>query len=151
MGLTTLKKSKPRLARCPDFDKPNCIIYNYGNVGPLLVVLPEHEVHIELVLELARDCAMLGSDDKQSLADRGEVVDMLAAHPQQPSPHMFPGQQQQQGAPNMNHGPQGSYFILFSTPILYVEQPHWYDRLLDVLLGEDETQRDSLTSVYPCC
>lgn len=65
---------------------------------------------------------------------------MLAAHPQQPSPHMFQGQQQQRGAPNLNHGPQESYFILFSTPIQCVKESHWYDQLLDVLLGEDETQ-----------
>lgn len=28
----------------------------------------------------------------------------------------------------------------FSRPPQYIEQSHWYDRLLDVLLGEDETQ-----------
>ncbi|KAJ5101268.1 hypothetical protein NUU61_003490 [Penicillium alfredii] len=34
----------------------------------------------------------------------------------------------------------------------YIEQPHWYDRLLDVLLGEDETQpRNRMAMVCGSC
>ncbi|RAK89421.1 hypothetical protein BO79DRAFT_254161 [Aspergillus costaricaensis CBS 115574] len=43
---------------CPDFHKPNRIVYDYVDVGPLLVALPEREVYIELVFKLAWDCAM---------------------------------------------------------------------------------------------
>ncbi|RAK96024.1 uncharacterized protein BO80DRAFT_429405 [Aspergillus ibericus CBS 121593] len=57
---------------------------------------------------------------------------------QQPSPHMFPGQQ---GAPN-NMGVEEPGFApnAFPSAPQYVEHSQWYDRLLDVLLGEDETQ-----------
>ncbi|KXG48520.1 uncharacterized protein PGRI_023900 [Penicillium griseofulvum] len=34
----------------------------------------------------------------------------------------------------------------------YIEQPHWYDRLLDVLLGEDETQpRNRMVMMCTAC
>lgn len=34
----------------------------------------------------------------------------------------------------------------------YIEQPHWYDRLLDVLLGEDETQpRNRMAMICSTC
>ncbi|KAJ5452549.1 hypothetical protein N7445_000732 [Penicillium cf. griseofulvum] len=34
----------------------------------------------------------------------------------------------------------------------YIEQPHWYDRLLDVLLGEDETQpRNRMVMICTAC
>lgn len=34
----------------------------------------------------------------------------------------------------------------------YIEQPHWYDRLLDVLLGEDETQpRNRMAIICSTC
>ncbi|GKZ39150.1 hypothetical protein AbraIFM66950_011959 [Aspergillus brasiliensis] len=77
-------------------------------------------------------------------------------HPQQPSPHVFPGQQQQQqGAPNMNVGLEEPGFApnaFSSTPPQYVEQSHWYDRLLDVLLGEDETQpKNRLALICSTC
>ncbi|KAJ5985566.1 hypothetical protein N7522_012762 [Penicillium canescens] len=47
-----------------------------------------------------------------------------------PSPYPQPPAEQAEFAPNAysNNNGQG------------IEQPHWYDRLLDVLLGEDETQ-----------
>lgn len=39
-----------------------------------------------------------------------------------------------------------------STPPQYVEQSHWYDRLLDVLLGEDETQpKNRLALICSTC
>ncbi|PYI00764.1 hypothetical protein BO78DRAFT_401838 [Aspergillus sclerotiicarbonarius CBS 121057] len=56
---------------------------------------------------------------------------------QQPSPYMFPGQQ---GAPNMGIEEPGFAPNAFPSAPQYVEHSHWYDRLLDVLLGEDETQ-----------
>lgn len=39
-----------------------------------------------------------------------------------------------------------------STSTQYVEQSHWYDRLLDVLLGEDETQpKNRLALICSTC
>lgn len=39
-----------------------------------------------------------------------------------------------------------------SSPPQYVEQSHWYDRLLDVLLGEDETQpKNRLALICSTC
>ncbi|KAJ6153579.1 hypothetical protein N7470_006538 [Penicillium chermesinum] len=40
----------------------------------------------------------------------------------------------------------------FSTGAQYIEQPHWYDRLLDVLLGEDEMQpRNRMAMICSSC
>ncbi|KAL3262974.1 hypothetical protein ABHI18_002259 [Aspergillus niger] len=79
----------------------------------------------------------------------------------QQSPHVFPGQQQlqqqqqQQSAPNMNVGLEEPGFApnaFSSTSTQYVEQSHWYDRLLDVLLGEDETQpKNRLALICSTC
>jgi hypothetical protein len=57
--------------------------------------------------------------------------------PQQPQPQDQPG-----FAPNAFPGQQGPY----------IEQPHWYDRLLDVLLGEDEMQpRNRMAMICNAC
>ncbi|OOF92936.1 hypothetical protein ASPCADRAFT_209590 [Aspergillus carbonarius ITEM 5010] len=56
---------------------------------------------------------------------------------QQPSPYPFPGQQD---APNVGVEEPGFAPNAFSSTRQYVEHSQWYDRLLDVLLGEDETQ-----------
>lgn len=56
---------------------------------------------------------------------------------QQPQP-----QDQPDFAPNAFPGQQGPY----------IEQPHWYDRLLDVLLGEDEMQpRNRMAMICTSC
>ncbi|OQE47477.1 hypothetical protein PENCOP_c001G08840 [Penicillium coprophilum] len=65
--------------------------------------------------------------------------------PQQPvSPSPFPPQtptDQPGFAPNA-----------FTQNGEYIEQPHWYDRLLDVLLGEDETQpRNRMVMICTAC
>ncbi|PYI36009.1 hypothetical protein BP00DRAFT_491952 [Aspergillus indologenus CBS 114.80] len=67
-----------------------------------------------------------------------------------PSPFMIPGheqrQQQQQGpgpnfpSPPAFDEPGFAPNAFSSTPPQYIESSHWYDWLLDVLLGEDETQ-----------
>ncbi|PYH85558.1 hypothetical protein BO82DRAFT_350890 [Aspergillus uvarum CBS 121591] len=64
-----------------------------------------------------------------------------------PPPFMIPGheQRQLQQGPNLPSPPAfdepGFAPNAFSsTPPQYIESSHWYDRLLDVLLGEDETQ-----------
>ncbi|RAH78989.1 hypothetical protein BO86DRAFT_391441 [Aspergillus japonicus CBS 114.51] len=67
-----------------------------------------------------------------------------------PSPFMIPDheqrQQQQQGpgpnfpSPPAFDEPGFAPNAFSSTPPQYIESSHWYDRLLDVLLGEDETQ-----------
>ncbi|KAJ5118244.1 hypothetical protein N7448_009959 [Penicillium atrosanguineum] len=58
---------------------------------------------------------------------------------QQPQPQP---QDQPDFAPNAFPGQQGPY----------IEQPHWYDRLLDVLLGEDEMQpRNRMAMICTSC
>ncbi|KAL4914387.1 hypothetical protein BDW62DRAFT_144540 [Aspergillus aurantiobrunneus] len=64
-------------------------------------------------------------------------------HPPSPSPH--PPQQQPQQLPPGPLPPSGTDEPRFAPNAFpssqqYIEQSHWYDRLLDVLLGEDETQ-----------
>jgi hypothetical protein len=59
-----------------------------------------------------------------------------------PSPYPQPPAELAEFAPNAfsNNNGQG------------IEQPHWYDRLLDVLLGEDETQpRNRMVMICTSC
>ncbi|KAL4799229.1 hypothetical protein BDV19DRAFT_355484 [Aspergillus venezuelensis] len=63
-------------------------------------------------------------------------------HPSSPQPSPFPPQQQLPPPPPGFDDP-GFAPNAFSTPPQsqqYIEHSRWYDRLLDVLLGEDETQ-----------
>ncbi|RAL11944.1 uncharacterized protein BO97DRAFT_405684 [Aspergillus homomorphus CBS 101889] len=69
-------------------------------------------------------------------------------HPSSPSPFMIPAHHQ--GGPPHGPPPAPSFdedepgfapnAFPSTTPPQYIESSHWYDRLLDVLLGEDETQ-----------
>ncbi|PWY93976.1 hypothetical protein BO94DRAFT_509992 [Aspergillus sclerotioniger CBS 115572] len=61
----------------------------------------------------------------------------LQQQQQQPSPYQIPGQQ---GTSNVGIEEPGFAPNAFSSSPQYVEHSQWYDRLLDVLLGEDETQ-----------
>ena len=56
----------------------------------------------------------------------------------QPQPHLSP----QPPSPFPPQSPDAPGFApnAFPSAPQYIEQSHWYDRLLDVLLGEDETQ-----------
>lgn len=76
----------------------------------------------------------------------------MQAPPSAPSPNNLPAPPSPYGQPQ-NFPPQpsppppqqptdepGFAPNAFSRPPQYIEQSHWYDRLLDVLLGEDETQ-----------
>lgn len=56
---------------------------------------------------------------------------------QPPPPHL--SQQQQAPPPPQSMNEPGFAPNAFP-PTQYIEQSHWYDRLLDVLLGDDETQ-----------
>ncbi|KAJ5691808.1 hypothetical protein N7462_001231 [Penicillium macrosclerotiorum] len=79
-----------------------------------------------------------------------------------PSPPPFDIPVQQQTVPNTPpsahtapHPPAdepGFAPNAFSSPGQYIEQPHWYDRLLDVLLGEDEMQpRNRMAMICTSC
>ncbi|KAJ5376233.1 hypothetical protein N7509_013119 [Penicillium cosmopolitanum] len=49
-------------------------------------------------------------------------------------------------------GPPGFAPNAFPSSGQYIEQPHWYDRLLDVLLGEDEMQpRNRMAMICASC
>ncbi|KAJ5667707.1 uncharacterized protein N7477_006277 [Penicillium maclennaniae] len=62
--------------------------------------------------------------------------------PPSPPSHQPQPQDQPDFAPNAFPGQQGPY----------IEQPHWYDRLLDVLLGEDEMQpRNRMAMICASC
>ncbi|KAJ5330174.1 hypothetical protein N7452_010564 [Penicillium brevicompactum] len=79
--------------------------------------------------------------------------------PQPPSPpielaHAPPQVQQSLPPPNpQNSAEQGSFAPnAYSNSGEYIEQPYWYDRLLDVLLGEDETQpRNRMVMICTQC
>ncbi|KAJ6112399.1 hypothetical protein N7512_007723 [Penicillium capsulatum] len=64
--------------------------------------------------------------------------------PQPPSPGPSPPQTDEpEFAPNAFPAPTSGQ---------YIEQPHWYDRLLDVLLGEDEMQpRNRMAMICDSC
>ncbi|KAF7586489.1 hypothetical protein BBP40_008790, partial [Aspergillus hancockii] len=55
------------------------------------------------------------------------------------------GQLQHPGSPPPAFHEPGFAPNAFSGAPQYIEQSHWYDRLLDVLLGEDETQPKNRT------
>ncbi|CAG8005450.1 unnamed protein product [Penicillium olsonii] len=78
--------------------------------------------------------------------------------PQPPSPPV----ELVQGPPQNQHPPSpyppspaeqaGFAPNAYSNSGEYIEQPHWYDRLLDVLLGEDETQpRNRMVMICSGC
>lgn len=82
--------------------------------------------------------------------------------PPPPSPHQISPQQQQQQQPLYNAPSQipqlpptdepGFAPNAFPSSGQYIEQPHWYDRLLDVLLGEDEMQpRNRMAMICSTC
>ncbi|KAJ5281968.1 hypothetical protein N7478_007340 [Penicillium angulare] len=82
--------------------------------------------------------------------------------PPPPSPHRISPQQQQQQQPLHNAPSQvpqltptdepGFAPNAFPSSGQYIEQPHWYDRLLDVLLGEDEMQpRNRMAMICSTC
>ncbi|KAJ6111362.1 hypothetical protein N7523_007423 [Penicillium sp. IBT 18751x] len=67
---------------------------------------------------------------------------IYANAPPSPPFHQPQPQDQPDFAPNAFPGQQGPY----------IEQPHWYDRLLDVLLGEDEMQpRNRMAMICASC
>lgn len=70
---------------------------------------------------------------------------------QQPYPNAPPSPQlQQPQQPNDRPGFAPNAFP--SQQGQYIEQPHWYDRLLDVLLGEDEMQpRNRMAMICASC
>jgi hypothetical protein len=82
-----------------------------------------------------------------------------ASSPQPPSP----APEFDQGRPQISHSPPPLYpqqpteqagFApnAYSNSGEYIEQSHWYDRLLDVLLGEDETQpRNRMVMICSGC
>jgi len=82
---------------------------------------------------------------------------------QPPSPPSYQTPVQQQPYPNAPPSPQfprpqqpndqpGFAPNAFPGQGQYIEQPHWYDRLLDVLLGEDEMQpRNRMAMVCASC
>ncbi|KAL4932473.1 uncharacterized protein BDV17DRAFT_196885 [Aspergillus undulatus] len=65
-------------------------------------------------------------------------------HPSSPPQSPYPPQQQPQQPPDAPPPPPGFDEPGFAPNAFpsqqYIEHPRWYDRLLDVLLGEDETQ-----------
>ncbi|KAJ5618802.1 hypothetical protein N7510_002786 [Penicillium lagena] len=82
--------------------------------------------------------------------------------PQTPSPPPYASQGQPQpfpaapptdpSAPQPATDEPGFAPNAFSNSGQYIEQPHWYDRLLDVLLGEDETQpRNRMAMICSTC
>lgn len=78
-----------------------------------------------------------------------------------PSPPPYQTPQQQQALPNTPSTPPipqqftdepGFAPNAFPSSGQYIEQPHWYDRLLDVLLGEDEMQpRNRMAMICGSC
>ncbi|KAJ5152606.1 uncharacterized protein N7482_009084 [Penicillium canariense] len=79
-----------------------------------------------------------------------------------PSPLPYPPHVQQQPIPNTPHSPPpipqqstdepGFAPNAFPNSGQYIEQPHWYDRLLDVLLGEDEMHpRNRMAMICGSC
>ncbi|KAJ5577539.1 uncharacterized protein N7459_006503 [Penicillium hispanicum] len=83
---------------------------------------------------------------------------------QPPSPPPYHPPSQQQPFPNAPSSPipqpqlqpptdePGFAPNAFSNSGQYIEQPHWYDRLLDVLLGEDEMQpRNRMAMICSSC
>ncbi|KAJ5833939.1 hypothetical protein N7474_002250 [Penicillium riverlandense] len=75
-----------------------------------------------------------------SSAAQGQPQPFPAAHSTDPSASQ-PATDQPGFAPNA-----------FPNSGQYIEQPHWYDRLLDVLLGEDETQpRNRMAMICNTC
>ncbi|KAJ5378163.1 uncharacterized protein N7496_005572 [Penicillium cataractarum] len=78
-----------------------------------------------------------------------------------PSPPPYQTPQQQQALPNAPSTPPlpqqfteepGFAPNAFPSSGQYIEQPHWYDRLLDVLLGEDEMQpRNRMAMICGSC
>jgi hypothetical protein len=80
-------------------------------------------------------------------------------NPPSPPPNQTP--QQQQALPNIPSTPPipqqftdepGFAPNAFPSSGQYIEQPHWYDRLLDVLLGEDEMQpRNRMAMICGSC
>ncbi|CAG8180292.1 unnamed protein product [Penicillium salamii] len=78
--------------------------------------------------------------------------------PQPPSPPVElaqgPPQVQQSPSPYPPSSAEQAGFApnAYSNSGEYIEQPHWYDRLLDVLLGEDETQpRNRMVMICSGC